>query len=137
MTREKKQFLSVADMDAWAAEQNEIARHNAWTYRRELIDYAEERRIDWQTPGGLERARKLRDQDAHSALRRRENHRGGNAPRYNKDVIRQQVRRRLGANPDWKIVTRIVAAGVDPIGGDTAKGVLRAVRRYCHDLRRR
>ena len=111
-------------------------------YDQELIGYAEESRSDLRAPGRWEQVRRLRDQDAHSALSRRINRRGGNPPRYNKDAIRQEVRRRMNeAKPkekpklDWKILTRVVAASVEPIRSDTAKDVLRAVRRYCRDLR--
>jgi hypothetical protein len=137
MTKEKKPFLSVAGMDAWAAEQNEIAYHNEGIYLRELIDYATERGSDWRAPGRLEQVRRHRDQDAHSALSRRINHGGGKPPRYDKPAIRAALLTRHAAHrdEDWKITTRLVAAGVEPTDGDAPHDVLRAVRRYCHDLR--
>jgi hypothetical protein len=126
-----------ADMDAWAAEQNEIVYHNAGVYLRELIDYATERNCDWRTPGSLEQVRRQRDQDAHSALIRRQNHRGGKTPKYDKAAIRAKVRRRHDAHSSsgWLEITAAVARGETPLGEDTPQCVLRFVREYTRDMR--
>jgi hypothetical protein len=50
------------DLDGWAAEQNEIARHNASVYLADLIDYATVLGCDWRTPGSLEKLREKRQE---------------------------------------------------------------------------
>lgn len=105
-------------------------------YDQELIAYATEGGSDWRAPGRLEQVRKLRDQDANSALSRRLNHRGGKPCKYNKPAIRAALQKRHAEHldEDWLIAIRLVAAGVQPKDGDAPADVRRAVRRYCRDL---
>ena len=66
--RKQKKHLTVDEacdvLDAWAREQNEVARHKLRVETGDLIEYAERAGIDWKAPGGLEAARKLRNEDA-------------------------------------------------------------------------
>jgi hypothetical protein len=106
-------------------------------YDAELIDYAAERGIDLSAPERWEQVRRLRDQDAHSALSRRINHGGGRPSKYDKQTVRARVKKRLDDQPGkWLIVTRWLAAKLAPVDGDTPAQVLRFVRNYTNDMRR-
>lgn len=64
----KKHYMALEEvqefLDAWAREQNEVARHKQRVSTCESLEHAERAGIDWRAAHGLEAARKLRNEDA-------------------------------------------------------------------------
>lgn len=64
----KKHYMTLDEarevLDDLARERNAVAQHNERVETGDLIEYAERAGINWKAPGGLEAARKLRNEDA-------------------------------------------------------------------------
>src|SRR5687767_13010190 len=71
----KLDYMSVAEMDAWAQEQNAIAAHNLRVLYADLIQFADRRNEEWRRSGVLEEQRALRGK--YGIIRR---HQGGGRP---------------------------------------------------------